>query len=118
MSRRSPRPHNVKTKHPRYSTPVYVRGSGLPFMDTRVKLPLDDPRGAADALDQLDEIWDEADPYERQVILETLRDCAVKSERLLASDLVTDPAKQVRVYQAHQQYAQAYEQWGARRDVG
>lgn len=117
MPRKRPKPHTVQTRDPRYIVPFYERGTGIPFVTQKVVLPLDDPKTAEEALDTLDDIWDEADPYEKQVILETLKDASIKAERLLASDIVKDPARQVRVYQTQQLYSRACTQWGARRDV-
>ncbi len=110
------RRHTVRTKHPRYTVPVYERGGidFLPFTKDRVEFPLDDPEAAEESISRLEEMWEEAAPYEKKVMLDTLRSGAIESGRLLEGKTIQEPEVQSQVYKTQLIYTSAYQAFLAR----
>jgi len=115
--RRSARPHQVKTKHPKYIVPVYERGRGNALFSLppeRFELPLDNPEGAKSTINEMEKDWESAGVVDRQVMLQTMKQGAMQSQRLMSSGTVVDPADQMKVYKTNLIYTRAYQAFGAR----
>ncbi|MHA1286056.1 MAG: hypothetical protein ACTSPB_01510 [Candidatus Thorarchaeota archaeon] len=110
------RRHTVRTKHPRYKVPAYERGGKrLGFLPPeRVEFPLNDPIEAEASVNRIDEYWDKSNPIEQEVMLESLKQGAIKTKGLLEGREITDPQEQMRVYKSYLIYANAYQAFSTR----
>ena len=114
------RKHRVRTKHPRYLIPYYERGRGRVFglvPPERVELPLDDSLKANQVIVEFEEDWDKAGAYDRQLMLQAMKQGAIQSQRLLDSRTIDDSNKQMEVYKTQQIYLNAYQAYSNRIDV-
>ena len=112
------RRHTVRTKHPKYKIPFYERGGRRYFIlpPERVEFPLNDPVEAEESINQIESYWDESNIVQKQMMVETLKQGALGSKRLIDGRLVTDPHEQMNVHKTYLTYLNAYQAFSARLD--
>ena len=103
------RKHRVRTKHPRYLIPYYERGRGRVFGLV--------PPERVELIVEFEQDWDKAGAYDRQLMLQAMKQGAIQSQRLLDSRTIDDSNKQMEVYKTQQIYLNAYQAYSNRIDV-